>query len=224
MYQIMSPVLQITQYNHHSKMKFQISTNYCSLEIRNWKFEIPRLSGAGFTLIEVLVVMALSAVVGTIVFSIVFTTLRSYNKANSVTLVRQNGDNAISQMSRLIRSGKSFQGVGTGDETFTTICPQRGPAPRYSEVKLTSFDNTDIVLSCKNDTITLNDVSLINTTEVALGEGEESCFFACTQSTPSDAPRIDISFTLFRKDANNVIDTHTKLDFHTSVIPRNIIQ
>lgn len=180
--------------------------------------------GQGFTLIEVLVVMALSAVVGTIVFSIVFTTLRSYNKANSVTLVRQNGENAISQMTRLIRSGKSFQGVGTGDETFTTICPQTDPAPRYSEVKLTSFDNTDIVLSCKNDTITLNDVSLINTSEVALGEEEESCFFACTQSTPSDAPRIDINFSLLRKDANNVIDTHTKLDFHTSVIPRNTTQ
>ncbi|MBI4084652.1 MAG: prepilin-type N-terminal cleavage/methylation domain-containing protein [Candidatus Levybacteria bacterium] len=205
-----------------SNFKFQINTNHRKLDIGHLTLEIPRVSGVGFTLIEVLIVMAVAATVGTVVFSIIFTTIRSYNKANSVTLVRQNGDNAISQMARLIRSGKTFDGVGTGDDTFITTCPQTTSAPPYSQVKLTSFDGTSIVLSCEAETITLNGASLINTAEVALGENP--CYFACTQAAPADAPRIDINFSLVRRDANGVIDKQTKLDFHTSVIPRNTTQ
>jgi len=210
------------------KNKSQINSKKQNSDLKSWSLfgiwdlSFGSLKPTGFTLIEVLIVMAVAAAVGSTVFGILFTTLRSYNKANSVTLVRQNGENAISQMTRLIRSAKTFEGVGTGDDTFTTDCPQITPPPRYSQVKLTSFDGTSIVLSCEAETISLNGSPLINNSEVTLGENP--CYFVCTQSAPSGAPRIDINFSLLRKDANNVTDKQAKLDFHTSVIPRNVGQ
>lgn len=68
-----------------SNDKYQINTNDWSLEIRNWKLEIPCLSGAGFTLIELLVVVSLMGVM-------IFVTLVSYTNYTTRQTLKTGAD------------------------------------------------------------------------------------------------------------------------------------
>src|SRR6185436_1265783 len=54
----------------------------------------------GFTLIEMLVVISIIVVIASIVGSILVTSFRGEHKSNSLTIIRQNGDYAISQMAK----------------------------------------------------------------------------------------------------------------------------
>ena len=93
----------------------------------------------GFTLVELLVVIFILAIVGTVAFGIITGTLRGANKTGSINNIRQNGNYVIGQMTKMI-SYLEFEGVSTDGTNFDKTCIT--PITNGVEVKMQTFDDT----------------------------------------------------------------------------------
>ena len=78
-------------------------------------------SKKGFTLVEVLVVMVIVLVVGSIIIGVLFAAARKSNKASSLDVVKRNGNYAIEQMAKTIRYAAKFDGVSIANENGEDI-------------------------------------------------------------------------------------------------------
>jgi len=164
----------------------------------------------GFTLIEILIVFGILAATATVILSIIFVTLRVSKKSDLLLTIKQNGDNAMSQMVKGVRYAKSLDSACSATN-----------AP----IKITSLtDNTQTTFTCTtgssgtiSSTIAANTVSLIDTNTISV----TNCSFTCFQATPSDPPTISIGFTLSSKNANSLVETTGTIPFQTSVTMRN---
>lgn len=166
----------------------------------------------GFTLVELLVVITILVTVGGIVVTLLYISLRGNNKSETVTSVKQNGTFALSQMVKSIRYAKSLTSPASCTPTATTT----------SVSFITYPDNGQITYSCPtggNLAISSNSASLIDTNAVEV----TACSFVCTQTSPSDSPRLTIQFTLQSRGANALTETQSTIPFQSSVIMRNII-
>lgn len=186
---------------------------------------------SGYTIIELLAVIVILVSVGTIITSILVSTLRNGGRSNTVNEVRQNGNYIIVQMSKMIAFARSFDGVSTGETdtegnlVFTTNCvvtnpPSPTPPPlpvAYSYIKITSFDGGQTVFSCSGGTIASNGASLVNTESLNV----TSCSFYCNQPTILSAPTLDINFTMQKKTTSLFVENQAIIPFQTSVTPRN---
>lgn len=164
--------------------------------------------------------MVVLLAVGTIIGTILFSSLRGGSKTNTITSLRQSGNFVISQMAKTIRNAKQFDGVSQDSLNYQTNCttiipPSPTPTPtpkRYKSIALTSSADEKIVFSC--DALTILDQS------VAVLESD-SCFFTCTQDSFSNAPTIGINFTLTTKAGLILEKSASPITFSTSVIMRN---
>ena len=185
----------------------------------------------GFTLIELLVVIGILVFVGGMIGSILFSSLRGTNKTNTITIVRQNGEFAITQMAKMIRNARDFNGVSTDGSTLVTDCSKIvAPTPSPAYVSITSFDGGSTTFSCCGSKITSSSASLssvctagnytelIDTNAVTLN----SCSFTCTQSTSFDSPTIGINFSLSAKGTNLPPEKTATIPFQTSIMLRNV--
>jgi prepilin-type N-terminal cleavage/methylation domain-containing protein len=184
--------------------------------IHNLQFTIYNTE-KGYTLIELLITIAILATVGAIMVSILISTFRSSNKSQAISDLRQNGNYAISQMSKSIGFAKSFDGakVNSGD-VYTTTCPVSG-SPQYKYLQVTSFDNGATVFSCSAGTIASNSSSLIDTTSISV----TNCFFTCSQPDASAPPTIDINFILNKINGGGLSENAGSVPFQTSVTVMN---
>jgi type II secretory pathway pseudopilin PulG len=179
----------------------------------------------GYTIIELLAVIVILVAVGTIITSILVTTLRNGGRSNTVNDVRQNGNYIIVQMSKMIAFSRSFDGVSTDGVNFTSNCvvtnppaPTPTPAPiAYSYIKITSFDGGKTVFSCSGGTIASNGASLINASDLNV----TSCAIYCNQTSNLAVPSLDIKFTLQKRGAALFVENQAIIPFETSVTPRN---
>lgn len=171
----------------------------------------------GFTLIELLVVIVVLMSTGMVIGAILFSSLRGASKASILTTARQNGDYAISQMTKTIRNAQKFGGVKVND-LWETDCSINGGLIISSHIKITNPDNNETVYSCAYPNIKSNGVSLLDTSLVE----SPSCYFTCSQNSPSDSPTIGINFTLVEKqDVIALVENTVRLQFSTSVQIRN---
>lgn len=189
---------------------------------------------AGFTLLEIMLVMAILVFVGFIVGSIVMSILRGTNKTNTLTQVRQNGSYAISQISKMLRNSKSFEGVsvnGSGG-SYTTNCVS---STKYNYIKIKSFDEGETTFACCASPNTIASLSgtmtcgssdkyiLLDTNTVTVDE----CYFQCIGSDFTEPPRIDIYFSL-RADSSSLFAekraSDSAIPFSTTVILRNVVR
>ncbi|MCL5433255.1 MAG: prepilin-type N-terminal cleavage/methylation domain-containing protein [Patescibacteria group bacterium] len=204
-------------------------------------------SRKGFTLIELLAVMIVLIVVGVIIVEILYSTMRGSGKTNLITQIRQNGNFTISQMSKIIRDAKSFDGVGKvadGVDIVNCVNPSVGPLTptptpvAYDYVKVTTTNGGKTVFICcpagaldnPPATIASNSgglidcsgmgrTSLLDTTAVFLN----SCSFSCSQKNFTDYPTIQIDFSLLQKGGGNLPEsTIDPVYFNTSVSMRNL--
>ena len=179
----------------------------------------------GFTLIELLAVIFILIAVGTIIGAILVSSLRGTNKTNTITVVRQNGNFAIMQMVKMLRSAKRL------DFPVSCLLPlSPTPIPTYSSVTFTSFDDGQTTFSCNDsldtppNTIASNSSSFLDTTSVSL----VSCAFTCSQASPSDLSIIGINFSLsaYAPTGVNLLPektaSATAIPFQTSVTMRNL--
>jgi type II secretory pathway pseudopilin PulG len=203
-------------------------------------------SNSGYTLIELLAVMIVLTTVGVIIASIFVSALRGGNKSTTTNDIRQSGNYAISQMSKMIAFAKNFGGVNSAATgTFTTDCAPRFDADgklisplQWNDVKITSFDNveTSTTFSCeKDDTNTygilssksadlvtpalINSVALLPDTVDAT-----TCFFTCSQPNLASPITININLTLQRRikaGSTALPESQTVIPFNTSVTLRN---
>lgn len=203
-------------------------------KITNYKLLITN-NEEGFTLIELLATMIVILAVGIIMGGILIGAIRSNNKASTLTTVKQNGTYAISQISKMIRYAKSFDGVTTDDTspspTYTTDCTVASvgaltPTPTpvaYKRVKITSFDEGVTTFACLPGGVGIppkiasNGAELIDTTGVTLN----ACNFGCLQASINAPPVISIDFNLSQSKSTVFAEQKSKLDFHTSVSFRN---
>lgn len=176
-------------------------------------------SKKGFTLIELLAVMIVLIAVSSIIGAILFSSLRGTNKTNTLTAVRQNGNNAISQMVKMLRGAKRLDSPASCSVPLSPT-----PIPTYSFVTFTSFDDGQTTFSCDSGTISSNAASLLDLTGVSL----VSCSFTCTQEGILDFPTVGINFSL-REYAPSGITlfsektaSATAIPFQTSVSLRNL--
>lgn len=66
----------------------------------------------GFSLIEILVVVSIIGVITTVTTGIFVQIIKSSNKANVVTEIKQNGDSVMNQIERTIRNAEDITSVG----------------------------------------------------------------------------------------------------------------
>lgn len=181
----------------------------------------------GYTLIELLVVMTVLITVGLIVVAILVSSLRGTSKATSIENVRNNGNYAILQISRMIEFAQGFKGVSPdGTNPYTITCPQASPTPTYNYIKITSFDNGETIFACDFSkspaVISSRSASLvnplINTNDVTL----TSCYFTCSRTNMSQPPIIGINFTLTQQSSSSFFEKQASIPFSTSVVIRNL--
>jgi prepilin-type N-terminal cleavage/methylation domain-containing protein len=168
----------------------------------------------GFTLVELLAVVGILGVVGSILFGVLYTTLRGSSKSESLLVLQQNGQNALSQMTKQIRFAKDIE--------VPSSC-YSGPTPvpvATTSVTLRNLDNGLTNFSCDigSGIIASNSSSLIDENSVAV----TSCSFTCTQNTLYDAPSLTILFTLAKRSGDSVIPDDTSSPFQATVSLRNV--
>lgn len=178
------------------------------------------LSPRGFTLIEVLIVMLVLVTVGSIILSIFVIALTGAAKTRNQQIVRENGNFAISQITRQIQYAKGFNYVQIGSDVSGTRLLEctEGADTEFSAVSVVSFDESDTIFACMNipdtDSMTIasQGASLINVNKVEVKE----CYFTCQQSTLAESPTIGVYMELapINSKTNPII-------FDASIVPRN---
>lgn len=175
----------------------------------------------GYTLIELLAVMLVMITVGLIVATILVSALRGSSKTNTINTIRQNGNYAILQISKMLEFSQSFGGVSSDGSTYASDCTS--PTTQYTYIKIRSFDNGTTTFFCdlpnskiSSISATLN-ASLINSGEVAMSQ----CYFTCSRNV-TVPPTIGINFTLSQKNANAIFEKKETINFQTSVLLRNL--
>ncbi len=138
-------------------------------------------------MIEILVIVGILGVIATIGSSMFFTTFRSSTKTKILSIVKQNGDYALSVMERIIRDS---QEVITNTETpINKTCELR-----MKKIKVKRLDGSETEFSCAdglNGFIASNSAALTSS-EVKIN----NCYFDCTTQGDFYPQNVVISFTL----------------------------
>ncbi len=170
----------------------------------------------GFTLIELLVSIAIIITTTTVVVAILASSFTGITKSSISEDVRQNGNSALSRMTRTIQFAESFQGVSKDGVDYVPSCSLSG-GETYNYVKVKT--NTQIVtLSCTNADIMMGTSSLLDKNKVSVLK--DSCAITCLQENISTPPVIGISFGLFNASATD--QKKSESFFSTSVKMRNL--
>lgn len=174
----------------------------------------------GYTLIELMIVMLLLVLVGSLIAGILSSTITGAAKSKIVSDLGQNGNYALSLITDVIINAQDLQSVTDASKTtYQTCTPEGIPA---KSLQLQGFDGGITTLACDDTgldptyTISSNSASLLDTSRVKLIAG--SCTFTCVQADPYSIPRIDIVFQLTNASGSAFMDT---ISFSTSVAMRN---
>lgn len=188
----------------------------------------------GFTLVELLISTFLILSISSVVMTIFVAGLRGTNRSSAEADVRQNGNLAITQMSRMIRNAKTFDGVSLdGTTNFIDSCydgiSNPTPTPQsFKGVRVTSFDGGTTTLKCPNvggTMITSESATIAPLTDSTLVTVlPSSCYFTCQQESPTDPPVIGISFTVESLSGSGTIGQSVGQTFQTTVLPRNYLR
>lgn len=168
---------------------------------------------AGFTLVELLVVLAITGVAGTVILGALSSTFRGANKSDSISTIQQNGNFVMAQLSRTIRYAANLQSP--------TSCYTGSSIPvTLSSITILNSDNNQTTFACdlSSGSIASNGANLLNAQSVAM----TACSFSCSQPTPYNAPTVTISFTLNKRNQNSLVENNSPITFTTSVNMRNV--
>jgi type II secretory pathway pseudopilin PulG len=205
-------------------------------------------SAHGYTLIELLAVMLILIALGTIIASIFVSSLRGGNKSTTTNDIRQSGNYAVSQMSKMIAYAKKLNGLSTDGTSgsFTTDCVQKfingnPQAPDvYKYVQITSFDDgeTTTTFSCTPVTVSGTTYGILSSNSANLNPppaiissalipdtmDATTCSFTCNQTNILSPITININLTLQKRQSGSTLllpEAQTKMNFDTSVTARN---
>lgn len=159
--------------------------------------------------------MVVFSIVGAIVGSILVTSLRTSNKVNSLTVLKQNGDYVITQTEKFLREARVLK------SPFPCGLPSQ--PTQQSSIALVNSDGLEIDLVCTGNTIASNGASLLDTNAVVIPPN--SCTFICSQQSSSDFPVLSLQFSLISKTSSSFSEqtaSASAVQFFTSVVMRNM--
>lgn len=88
-------------------------------------------SRSGFTLVEMLVVIAVLSIFGLLILTIFTRSLRGGNKAQIIGIIKQNGQAVLEQMDKTIRNSDNVVCPSNDTPSTTLIVVQKGVYTRY---------------------------------------------------------------------------------------------
>lgn len=160
---------------------------------------------AGFTLVELMVVVVVVATVGTMVVNLFVINLRASAKSKALTNAKQNGDYALSVMERMIRNAQEVKSycpaVGATSSSLQIVNPDKG---------ITNFD-------CSGVQIASNSGIFLTSNQLAVKSG--SCSFFCLK--PQGKPAVvTVKFTLGQKSSYLGTELKAEVPFETTISTR----
>lgn len=167
----------------------------------------------GFTLIELIVVIAMLIIISTLSLNILITVLKNSLKAQITKEVKQSGDYAISLMTKMIRNATSLQ----------SDCLDSSSSIR---IKNPDGGETEFICDYVNNYLASSSAHLSPTpapepiTSTSLSLKSASCYFSCQQPA-GKPPLISISFTLEKNTTTFKAEEKISIDFHTKAALRN---
>ncbi|MFH1187168.1 MAG: type II secretion system protein [Candidatus Levyibacteriota bacterium] len=184
------------------------------------------ISSKGYTLIELLAVIIIISVVGLVIGAIIISAFRGTNKTSAINEIRQEGNNRLSELSKMVEFAQSFDGVSLDGTDYASDCVSQNPEVplHYKYIKVSDFNNGQLTISCSTDpetnspTIASNGASLVVLDSIAVSD----CYFTCTQNYLAEPPIIGIYFTFEKVAGADVSDQNYAISFETNVVMRNI--
>lgn len=175
-------------------------------------------SSRGFTLIEMLVVIAIIAIIGTMSTQIILSIIKSNNKTNIQNEVRQNGSYVIDSLERDIRSAISI----------TNPVPLVSPGANGTTLTLVNSDGTNTTYTCGNKAAGSNGFFRRNGNDLLNGDlssgvavdntAGKQCNFNVVNSNPL---LVTVTFTLTQAiNSPNRSDLSVSQSFETTVTLR----
>lgn len=131
----------------------------------------------GVSLIEILIVVAIFAVLGLLISRVILTTLRGSNRSDSLVKVRDNLDYALSVMERQIRNADSVSPCPNPDPTRVDFRDSNGIAAYFA---CTNVGPSGYVASGS---------ARLTSDQVAI----TACSLTCTPAAGRVPPSVDIS-------------------------------
>lgn len=161
----------------------------------------------GFSLIEMLVVVVIFAVVGTIVVQMFFSSLKGGSKSNVLAIVKQNGDYALTVMERMIRNSKKVE-----------YCPVVPPDTDRKTLVISDYNGILTTFSCSSNRIASSSGQIYYLTSENVSVSCAS-LFDCSQFATDR--KIGIEFTVSENVPGAKIEEKAQMGFKTTVTLRN---
>ncbi|MDO8573520.1 MAG: type II secretion system protein [Candidatus Daviesbacteria bacterium] len=112
----------------------------------------------GFTLVEIIVVMAIVAIVGLIMVVIFTNTLRGSNKAQILSVIKQNGQAVLENMDKTVRSADHLVCPALdGNSSNTAVVVKNGAYIRYRISKMSEYAAGRVPPACQKNGCILQD-------------------------------------------------------------------
>ena len=181
----------------------------------------------GFTLVELLISIALMTIIGTVTVAMISTVLRSSKNTTLAGDIRQSGNYVTEQISDTVRYATDFKlGIGanpldtTDSSTYTrdcstTITSHYLALTTNNDEKVFYCDSTANAIDFREAT-SASYSPLIDTSTVSV----TNCSFTCSQASAGAPPTISISFTA--SHPGNFSENNVSMPFSTSTLMRNI--
>lgn len=162
------------------------------------------IKNKGYTLVELVIVVGLTAILTVAITAIMMSSLLSSNRVRTQVSVRQAGDYAMAQMERMIRGAQSFP----SDACATA-----------NQIKIKNFDGNNTTFNLALDGDVYRIASQSGSTEFITPNNmniEPSTFsITCTPEL------VTISFTIKNKSTSTRPFDTAKVDYVSSIRPRN---
>jgi type II secretory pathway pseudopilin PulG len=160
---------------------------------------------AGFSVIELTVVIGLIALLAIAMSAIMLTTIVSSNRIRSLTKIKQAGDYAVTQLQSLVRNARGITLCNSLDSTSTIINPDGGETTILLEP---DDDDVDRIASNSGVYLTPGDLRITN--------------YSLTCAPTDDNPQlITIAFDLSPLIESTKESENTTLHFVTTAELRN---
>ena len=155
------------------------------------------IKNRGFTLVELLISIAIIITSATIVVMIITASYRSSNKTNTIDLVRQAGNLSLTQLTKMIQFADDFQSAtdDSGDEVAFCPVDDGASAIDFKTIEIVSGGSVKSISCNDNGSLSLNDRPLIDDNEYYMN----GCRLTCSQKKYSESPIIGVSFKLYKE-------------------------
>lgn len=148
----------------------------------------------GFTLVELLISIAIIITSATVVVAIITSSFRGSSKTLINEEVRQSGNTTLAQVGKMIQFADSFDGVeDLSGEVQNNCINSSGEDVDYKAILFES-DKIPHRLACTDEGLILDNLPMIDEGRLTV----ENCSLTCSQTSATDTPTIGITFSLSR--------------------------